>query len=117
MPLFFSSPSISRQFSGHSILFYTGIWTLMLTLTVAIASFSPELAFVRVISPTSSFSRGCRKEGYVRIPLDIPGEMFCFPAHFLKKSSLDFVVPSVFAALIVAGSACVVRSVCFWEIN
>ncbi|KAF5175905.1 forkhead box protein G1 [Thalictrum thalictroides] len=115
MPYYFI-PSICRQISiDRPILLYTAIWTFMLMVTVALASFSPEYIFVRMISPSSSFSQACKTVGYVRIPLDLPGEVFCFPANFFRKSSADFFVPSVFAALIVAGSACVVRAIGLWE--
>ncbi|KAF9599077.1 hypothetical protein IFM89_033684 [Coptis chinensis] len=91
------------------------MWSVMLTVTVAFASFSPEIAFVNAVSPSSSFSQMCKIDGYVRVPLDLPGEVLCFPAQLLKRSSIDFFVPTVFAALIVAGSACVVRAVGLWE--
>ncbi|KAJ6381307.1 hypothetical protein OIU77_030058 [Salix suchowensis] len=71
------------------LILYSATWTSLLTLTVAVASFSPEVAFVSTIS---SFSRGCEQEGTVRVPLDVPGR-----------------------ALVVAVSAWVVRAVGLWE--
>ncbi|KAF9599076.1 hypothetical protein IFM89_033683 [Coptis chinensis] len=106
-------PSILRRITtttDRPILLYTAMWSLMLTVTVAVASLSPEIAFVTTISPTSSFSQACKGNGYGRVPLDLPGEVFCFPIQLFRKSSIDFLIPSVFAALIVAGSACVVRA-------
>ncbi|GMN24288.1 hypothetical protein TIFTF001_000504 [Ficus carica] len=89
-------------------------WTVLLTVSVAVASFSPEIAFVKAISQTSSFSKSCGAKGFVRIPLNDPMEVLCFPAHMVRRSKLDFFVPTVFAALVVGGSACVVRSFGLW---
>ncbi|KAJ4851170.1 hypothetical protein Tsubulata_035695, partial [Turnera subulata] len=98
------------------LLFHSATWTILLTLTVAVASFSPELAFVSAISKSSSFSRACEEEGSVRIPLDLPGEVLCLPAHlFASKTVTDSVVSVMFAALVVAGSTCVVRALSSWE--
>ncbi|XWS53159.1 hypothetical protein CRYUN_Cryun11dG0133700 [Craigia yunnanensis] len=91
-------------------------WTVLLTLMVSIASFAPEMAFVSAVSPSlSSFSRPCKIEGLVKIPLDFPREKVCLPAHMVKRSKMDFFVPTVFAGLVVAASACVVRSLGLWE--
>ncbi|GMI97083.1 hypothetical protein like AT1G07795 [Hibiscus trionum] len=90
-------------------------WTALLASMVSIASFSSEVAFVSAISPSSSFSRSCNVEGLVRIPLDFPREKICLPAHMVKRSKVDFFVPTVFAGLVVAGSACVVRSLALWD--
>ncbi|GMI88933.1 hypothetical protein like AT2G37530 [Hibiscus trionum] len=90
-------------------------WTTLLTLMVSIASFVPEMAFVSAVSPSSSFSRSCNAEGLVRIPLDFPREKLCLPAYTVKRSNVDFFVPTVFAGLVVAVSACVVRSLGLWE--
>ncbi|XVF20101.1 hypothetical protein REPUB_Repub11eG0169100 [Reevesia pubescens] len=90
-------------------------WTILLTLMVSIASFAPEMAFVSAVSPGSSFSRSCKTEGLVRIPLDFPSDKVCLPAHMVKRSKVDFFVPTVFAGLVVVGSACVVRSLGMWE--
>lgn len=91
------------------------MWTVILALTVAVASFAPEIAFVSAISPSSSFSKSCNGEGFVRIPLDNPREVICFPAHLVRRSKWDFLLPSVFAALLVIGSAGMVRSFSFWD--
>ncbi|XP_043698831.1 uncharacterized protein LOC122649660 [Telopea speciosissima] len=101
------------------LLLYTATWTVLLTMTVALVSFSPEMAFVSAISPSSSFSRACDGQDQVssvRVPLDVPGEVVCLPAHlFSKMTFLDFLVPPVFAAIAVAASACVVRAMALWE--
>ncbi|PON51444.1 forkhead box protein G [Trema orientale] len=96
------------------VLLYATTWTVLLTVTVAVASFAPEIAFVTAISPSSSFSKSCNSKGLVRIPLSDPVDVLCFPAHMVKRSRIDFFVPTVFAALVVAGSACVVRSFGLW---
>ncbi|KAI3447670.1 hypothetical protein Pfo_004335 [Paulownia fortunei] len=106
------------QWLSHSrcpLILYAATWTALLTVTVAVASFSPELAFVSAISPTSALSQGCHEAGSVRLPLDIPSENFCFAARLFKRSRIDLLVPPVFAAVIVAGSACAVKALGFWE--
>ncbi|XP_027367380.1 uncharacterized protein LOC113873453 [Abrus precatorius] len=100
--------------STWPLLIYAATWVTALTLTVAVASFSPEVAFVSAISPSSSFSEKCKSKS-VRVPLDVPGDTLCFPPHLFTKSHIDTIVPPVFAALIVAASACVVRAVGLWE--
>lgn len=82
---------------------------------MAVASFAPVIAFVTTISPSSSFSKSCKVDGIVRIPLDYPKEVMCFPANMVRRSKLDFLLPTLFAALVVAASACVVRSLGLWE--
>ncbi|KAL3839558.1 hypothetical protein ACJIZ3_024149 [Penstemon smallii] len=99
------------------MLIYAVTWTALLTVTVAVASFSPELAFVSVIRPASSLSLACRESRSVRLPLDVPSEIFCFPGRVLKRSRIDMVVPPVFAAVIVAGSAFVVKALGLWEVE
>lgn len=95
---------------------YAATWTAVLTFTVAAASFWPEVAYVWAISPTSSFSRQCdNNEAKVRVPLDLPGEVLCLPSHLFRKSNIDLIVPPVFAAVVVAGSAWVVRAVGLFE--
>ncbi|KAH7542489.1 uncharacterized protein LOC107411120 [Ziziphus jujuba] len=109
------SLTLFRSILQRPLLLYAAMWTVILTVTVAVASFAPEIAFLTAISPSSQFSKSCNAEGFVRIPLNDPREAMCFPAHMVKRSNLDFFVPTVFAALVVACSACVVRSMGFWE--
>ncbi|KAE8039009.1 hypothetical protein FH972_011462 [Carpinus fangiana] len=104
-----------RLMSRWPLLLCAAIWTVLLTLAVAVASFGPEIAFVSAISPSSSFSKPCKGHGFLRIPLDNPSEVICFPAHFVRRSTFDFFLPTVFAALVVSGSACMVRSLGLWE--
>ncbi|XP_010253832.1 PREDICTED: uncharacterized protein LOC104594976 [Nelumbo nucifera] len=117
MSLPFVVQSILRQMTTRRpLLLYTTAWTVTLAVTVVLASFSPEIAFVSAISPSSRFSRACKSEqGTVRVPLDVPGEVLCLPAHFFKRSKIDFFVPPIFAAVVVASSACVVRAMGLWE--
>ncbi|PIA53031.1 hypothetical protein AQUCO_01000714v1 [Aquilegia coerulea] len=115
MTLFFLT-SILRQINNrYPILIYAVTWTVLLTVTVAVASFCPEIAFVSAISQFSSFSQGCEGDNLIRVPLDGPGEKICLPAQFFVASKLDYFVPPVFAAIVVAGSAFVVRTMGLWE--
>lgn len=97
------------------LLLYAATWTALLTTIVAVASFSPEMAFVSAISTSSAFSRKCEAEGTVRVPVDVPGEIVCLPAQLFVRSKIDLIVPPVFAAVVVAGSAWVVRAMGFWD--
>ncbi|XP_055811639.1 uncharacterized protein LOC129881464 [Solanum dulcamara] len=104
------------------LLFYAATWTTLLTIIVAVASFSPEFAFVSAITPSSSFSQACHEhdrnqKGSVRIPLDLPLEVFCFPTEVFKRSKMDLIVPPIFAATIVAVSAYVVKALALWEVD
>lgn len=110
--------SLLRRFSHPrwSVLLYAATWTALLTVTVAVAAFLPELAFVSAVSPTSSAYCGGVASS-VMLPLDIPSESFCFRSQLSKKSKLDVIIPPIFAAMIVAGSVCVVRALGLWEIE
>ncbi|CAI0474965.1 unnamed protein product [Linum tenue] len=120
---------IRRLASLHWRLFLqAAAWTTLLSLTVAVASFAPELAFVSSVSSSSSapsasaarwlFSRtapACTGAGMVGLPImESPREVICLPGHMVKRSNWDFFVPTVFAALVVSGSACLVRSLGLW---
>ncbi|AEC09412.1 hypothetical protein AtNW77_Chr2g0258801 [Arabidopsis thaliana] len=96
---------------------YGATWTLFLTLTVAIISLAPEFAFVSAIFPSSSevFSRRCGSYAAILVPLDLPSEVLCLPANLFRRSKMDLVVPPVFAAIVVALSAVVVRTMGLWE--
>ncbi|XP_057438442.1 uncharacterized protein LOC130730447 [Lotus japonicus] len=114
------SPWLSELFRLHlttpwPILAYAATWMTLLIVTVPVASISPQVAFVSAVSPSSSFSQKCRADGSIRIPLDLPGEIICFPAPKFIMSKIDLIVPPVFAAVIVAASACVVRAVGLWD--
>ncbi|KAJ9554906.1 hypothetical protein OSB04_009520 [Centaurea solstitialis] len=116
---FYINSLVERLSRRWPLLIYATTWTTILTVTVAVTSFAPELAFVWAITPTSSFSRPCQdqKEGMVRVPFDVPSELFCLPAEMFKKSKMDLVVPPIFAAVVVAASACLVRALGLWEVD
>ncbi|KAM7464085.1 hypothetical protein LguiA_032206 [Lonicera macranthoides] len=100
------------------MLLYAATWTAVLTATVAVASFSPEWAFVSAVTPDSPFSRACPiEEGSVRVPFDDPTEVFCLPAQLFRRSEMDFLIPPMFAAVVVAGSAYLVRAFALWEVD
>lgn len=103
--------------SWWPLFLYAATWTTILTLIVAVASFVPEVAFVLAIAPTSAFSGGCEAGDSVRVPMDVPTEVFCFPAHLFCRSKMDLLVPPVFAAVVVAGSAYVVRALGLWDVD
>lgn len=70
------------------------------------------------IYPSSSSvesSRRCGSDAAVLVPLDIPAEVLCLPANLFRRSKMDLVVPPVFAAIVVAVSAVVVRTMGLWE--
>ncbi|XP_010553291.1 PREDICTED: uncharacterized protein LOC104823422 [Tarenaya hassleriana] len=114
--------SLTHRFALRiPLVIYGATWTALLTLTVAVISFAPELAFVSAISPSlpaddaSSRWRRCGSDGALMLPLDFPSEMFCFPASMFGRSKVDLVVPPVFSAIVVAVSAVVVRTMGLWE--
>lgn len=69
------------------------------------------------IFPSSSevFSRRCGSYAAILVPLDLPSEVLCLPANLFRRSKMDLVVPPVFAAIVVALSAVVVRTMGLWE--
>ncbi|CAH8265055.1 unnamed protein product [Arabidopsis lyrata] len=112
--------SLTHRFAWRIPIFvYGATWTLFLTMTVAIISLAPEFAFVSAIFPSSSssveFSRRCGSYAAVLVPLDLPSEVLCLPANLFRRSKMDLVVPPVFAAIVVALSAVVVRTMGLWE--
>ncbi|KAK7272082.1 hypothetical protein RJT34_28468 [Clitoria ternatea] len=85
-------------------------WTVLLIVTVTLASVAPGLAFVLATSPSSPFLKSCIGD-FVGIPLDFPREIVCLPEHVvITTSHLDFFLPTLFAALVVAASTCLLRS-------
>lgn len=89
---------------------YAAVWTALLTVTVAVAAMTPETVFIWAITPSSSFSTACNSDSSLRIPLDLPSDVVCLPAKLFQRSKIDLLVPPLFAALIVATSACLVRT-------
>ncbi|KAJ7947685.1 putative Forkhead box protein G1 [Quillaja saponaria] len=111
-------PSLLRRVAlTKTRLLYAAIWTVLLTLTVALASLAPGMAFVSAVSPSSSFLKSCDVGiGFVWIPLDLPRDKVCLPNHMVTgNSDMDFFLPALFAALVVGASVCVLRSMAFWE--
>ncbi|XP_058109772.1 uncharacterized protein LOC131252975 [Magnolia sinica] len=106
---------LREMMQRRPLLLYAASWTALLTATVAVASFCPEMAFVYAISPSSGFSWACRQDSSVRIPLDGPGDVLCLPSQFIRRSRMDLFVPPAFAAAVVAASACLVRAIGLWE--
>ncbi|XP_021887643.1 uncharacterized protein LOC110806946 [Carica papaya] len=94
----------------HALPLHVALWTTLLMLTVAVASFAPEIAFISSISPSLFPGSLSCADDFARIPLEFPGETLCLPAHMVRRSGFDFFVPTVLAALLVAASACVIRS-------
>jgi len=101
----------------HPLLLYVTTWTVLITAIVAVVSCSPETAFTWTVSLPPSFASACGPVS-VRLPLDGPArEVLCLPAQFFERSNLDLIVPPVFAAIVVAASACFVRSIGLWEVD
>lgn len=103
-------PSLMESFlrgvsARWPVIVQAATWTVLLMFTVAVASFAPEMAFVSTVS--SSCGGG---NGFVKIPTEFPGESVCVPSQMVKRSSFDLFVPSVFAAVMVTASACLIRS-------
>lgn len=51
-------------------------------------------------------------DGFVKLPMDFPGESVCVPSRMVKRSRFDLFLPSIFAAVMVTASACLIRSCC-----
>ncbi|CAH8282484.1 unnamed protein product [Eruca vesicaria subsp. sativa] len=101
-----------RKFSAPwPILLQAATWTVLLMVTVAFASLAPEMAFVSTLSSSSNLCGGGR-DGLVRIPIDLPGEMVCVPSQTVRRSPFDLFVPTVFAGIMVVASVSLIRS-CF----
>ncbi|CAH9109111.1 unnamed protein product [Cuscuta epithymum] len=115
MSLTLLHPTVMRLFSTTwPLLLYATVWSLLLLITVGTASSLAQLAYMSVVSPSPSSPCGA---GFLKVPLDVPSEKFCLPIHMMKTSDWDFVVPIVFAGLLVSTSAFMIRSLGFWEIE
>ncbi|KAL1361733.1 hypothetical protein HN51_010059 [Arachis hypogaea] len=85
-----------------STLLYASKWMILLIATVVLASLPPTLAFMLAISQSSHF---------VTIPLDFPRDMVHLPQQAVTTSfHIDFFLPTLFAALVVAASTCFLRA-------
>ncbi|AEC08164.1 hypothetical protein AtNW77_Chr2g0248331 [Arabidopsis thaliana] len=97
-------PILEKTSTRWEVLVQTATWTILLMITVALASFAPEMAFVSKLKSSS--------DGFVRIPMDLPGEMLILPSEMVKNSYLDVFLPTIFAGVMVIASVSLLRS-CF----
>ncbi|KAG2308497.1 hypothetical protein Bca4012_082418 [Brassica carinata] len=107
-------PFLRKISAPWPILVQAATWTVLLMLTVAFTSFAPEMAFVSTLSSSSSVCGGGR-DGLVRIPMDLPGDIVCVPSEMVKRSPLDRFVPTIFAGVMVVASVSLIRS-CFGDV-
>ncbi|KAJ1698918.1 hypothetical protein LUZ63_007430 [Rhynchospora breviuscula] len=111
-------PIISRLTSlcnSNPFILYAVAWTSVVTLTVAVAAFAPEIAFVWAVSPSAPLTRACW-DHTVGLPMDGPvWEKVCFPAKNFSQSKVDIFIPPVFAVLVVVGSVSVMKAIGLWE--
>ncbi|GLJ31057.1 hypothetical protein SUGI_0621550 [Cryptomeria japonica] len=104
------------------LVMYSIIWTMLLAAVVTIASLTQELAFTSTFSSSSHFSKACPDESKnsnrtcYRMALDRPGDVFCLPAQAFSRSAIDYLVPPIFATLVVLASASFVHAAGLWEI-
>ncbi|CAN7137177.1 unnamed protein product, partial [Brassica rapa subsp. narinosa] len=108
---FSMDPFLRKISAPWPILVQAATWTVLLMLTVGFASLAPEMAFVSTLSSSSNLCGG-ERDGLVRIPMDLPGEMVCVPSEMVKRSTLDLFVPTIFAGVMVVASVSLIRS-CF----
>ncbi|GMP47319.1 hypothetical protein CsSME_00015108 [Camellia sinensis var. sinensis] len=104
---------------AHLLVASAATWTAVLTVTVVVASFWSEAAFVSAISQKSVFSRACDREGLVRVPMDVQTEVLCFRVQMFRRRSklLGLLAPLIFAAVIIGASALVVRAWGLWDVH
>ncbi|XP_002879183.2 uncharacterized protein LOC9315250 [Arabidopsis lyrata subsp. lyrata] len=95
-------PILEKISTPWQVLVQTATWTILLMITVSLASFAPEMAFVSKIKSSS--------DGFVRIPMDLSGEMLILPSEMVKNSSLDVFIPTIFAGVMVIASVSLLRS-------
>lgn len=104
MWLFSSLSSACHTLSTYCRSFgHTGSWSIVLVVVAAVAAFAPELAFLWS-------SHECGVEGYVKMPMDLPGNSMCLPSNVVMRSSFDPFIPLIFAPIIVACSGLVLSS-------
>ncbi|XP_028765419.1 uncharacterized protein LOC114723394 [Neltuma alba] len=111
----FIIPIRLRTSNSLALFLYAATWTVFLVLTVGVVSFSTEMAFVSAVTSSSSFSKSCKMDGSIRVPLDVPGAMLCFPAPLFHKSKLDVIVPPILSVVVVTASAFMVRALGLWD--
>ncbi|KAJ3682746.1 hypothetical protein LUZ60_012973 [Juncus effusus] len=94
---------------------YAITWTSIVTFTVAIAAFAPELAFVWSVSPAGRLTNACQF-GKVGLPMEGPvWEKICLPLENFGRTKADVFIPPIFAVTVVAGSVCIMRAIGLWE--
>ncbi|OIV92122.1 hypothetical protein TanjilG_26980 [Lupinus angustifolius] len=74
------------------ILISAATWITLLSITVALATFSLQVAFVSAISPSSSLAQKCKADGSIGIAMDVPRDILCFTAHLCMKSKIDLIL-------------------------
>ncbi|CAF2283529.1 unnamed protein product, partial [Brassica napus] len=107
-------PFLRKISAPWPILIQAATWTVLLMLTVGFASLAPEMAFVSTLSSSSNLC-GRGRDGLVRIPMDLPGEIVCVPSEMVKRSPFDLFVPTIFAGVMVVASVSLIRS-CFGDV-
>jgi hypothetical protein len=101
--------------NNNPFFLYAVVWTSVVTVTVAVAAFSPEIAFVWAVSPSAPLTRACW-DHTVGLPMDGPvWEKVCLPAKNFGQSKADVFIPPVFAVLVVVGSISVMKAIGLWE--
>ncbi|KAF8116042.1 hypothetical protein N665_0023s0021 [Sinapis alba] len=103
-------PILRKISAPWPVIVQAATWTLLLMVTVGFASFAPEMAFVSTLSSSSNLCNGVN--GFVRIPIDLPGEIVCVPSETVKRSAFDLFLPTIFAGVMVVASVSLIRS-CF----
>lgn len=96
----FASTFYHRLATNVQSLCRIGLWTGLLVMVAAVAVFSPVFVFLWA-------AYRCEVDGYIRFPLDMPGNSVCLPAHVVKGPSFDDYIPVIFAPILVACSGLV----------
>lgn len=112
-----------RQTMKHPLVLYTISWTLLLAACVTIISITLELGFSSFLHRSQKWSSsatavpicGSSCTYCFTLPLDHPSDNPCVRADFLGRSAMDFIVPPIFAGIVVAASACFVHNLGIWN--
>ncbi|GLJ16081.1 hypothetical protein SUGI_0267770 [Cryptomeria japonica] len=95
---------------------YGIFWTTFLAAVVTVACMACQLAFTSAVLSRKGIGNMVKSEVFVRVPLDMPGDVICLPVALFRPSVMDFVIPPMFAAVVVTASACFVYAVEIWDI-
>ncbi|KAL2643572.1 hypothetical protein R1flu_011159 [Riccia fluitans] len=101
-----------RNLRGQPVVCHSVLWASSLALLVTLGALSLEMGFSSNVSLQPQQAEVCTLLGCkpcYSLPLDGPDYRFCVPALQFKKSRLDFIVPPIFAGLVVSGSALLVQ--------